>query len=817
MINVANALMLVLEFTILASIVLGLFRLRGSIGLTPLYVTLGVFQPVQVILAATLYVELGRGYLVSPGSLMFAASLLALFVVYLREDALEARRFIYCVLGANLLMTLLLAASGARLEAPGVNNLLDVSPHLFNQGARVTTVGTLVLVADVLLMIAAYGAIRRLLPGAALLRAWLTLTLVLVFDGIAFTVGVFAASPELPSLLASAIVMKAAIGTLAALAAVVYLRFVERPADAAALPDLALRDIFYSLSYRDRYELQATRTAAVEAQLRSVFQRIGDAVVAIDLDGRYTFANDLACQFMGLPRESVVGTRASDLYGEGAPVLDWAIREAIRTQAPQVVDEFYEAQGVHFESRIYPSAEGVTIYFNDVTERNRQRDELRRRALTDEMTGLLNRRAFREAVDALAPGLPAGHSLGVVVLNLDRLRHVNNTLGYEAGDEILKEASRRLRDAAAAPRDVVARIGGDEFAFASARAGVEAMVELAESLVATIREPFQVRGEPVYLTCSAGVVWAPDAGTDAGRLLRSADLTLNAAKRQGGDHVARFSRERADRLGQRMAMTAELRAAAETPEVHLAFQPIVEPLRGAAVAAEALMRWTSPRLGSVSPIDFIPVAEDTGLIVDLGYLAIRRALLHVQRWRRHGYATVPVAVDVSPVQFRHERFLRDVIRALEETGSAPGALKLEITESAFIDDIPGAIDTMNQLRRMGVRISLDDFGTGYSSLGLLRQLPLDEVKIDRSLVEEATVSTRAGTLCRSVVAMCHELQFRVVAEGVETEAQAAFLREIGCDLLQGFHFSRPVAPEQLAELFLARTFAPGPGEGYPPA
>lgn len=817
MINVANALMLVLEFTILASIVLGLFRLRGSIGLTPLYVTLGVFQPVQVILAATLYVELGRGYLVSPGSLMFAASLLALFVVYLREDALEARRFIYCVLGANLLMTLLLAASGARLEAPGVNNLLDVSPHLFNQGARVTTVGTLVLVADVLLMIAAYGAIRRLLPGAALVRAWLTLTLVLIFDGIAFTVGAFATSPELPRLLVSAIVVKAATGTLAALAAVVYLRFLERPVDSSALPDLALRDIFYSLSYRDRYELQASRTATVEAQLHSVFQRIGDAVVAIDLQGRYTFANDLACDFMGLPRGSVLGRRAGDLYGDSAPALDRAIREAIRTQAPQLVDEFYKAQGIHFESRIYPSAEGVTIYFNDVTERNRQREELRRRAHSDELTGLPNRRAFRDAVDVLASSAPTGESLCVIVLNLDRLGHLNNTLGYEAGDEVLQEAGRRLRVAAADQGDVVARIGGDEFAYASIRAGADAMVRLADSLVATVREPFRIGGQPVYLTCSAGVVWAPDAGTNAATLLRSADLTLNAAKQQGGDQVARFSRERADHLGQRMAMTAELRAAAETPEVHLAFQPIVEPVTGAVVAAEALMRWTSPRLGLVSPTDFIAVAEDTGLIVDLGYLAIRRALLHVQRWQQQGFTTVPIAVNVSPVQFRHERFLGDVVRALEETGSVPGALKLEITESAFIDDISGAVDTLNQLKKIGLRISLDDFGTGYSSLALLRQLPLDEVKIDRSLVEEATASRRAGTLCRSVVAMCHELQFRVVAEGVETEAQASFLAEIGCDLLQGFHFSRPVAPEQLAEQFLARTFAPGPGEGYPPA
>ena len=800
--------LLAMEMAGLAVVVLGLFWLRRFVGLTPLYVSLGVFQPVQVILAASVYVEVWPGVSSSPGTLMFAASLLAVLLVYIREDAIEARKVIYGTLGANVTMTLVMWVASMQLRTPGTRNFLELAPELFSQGARVTAVGTSVYLVDVMLLIALYGgALRRVAP---LARVWLTLTLVLAFDALAFTTGVFVQRPDYVALLLAGLASKVLVAACFSVALVLYLRYVEPGVSAGAAPNRPLRDFFYALTYRDKLELQARRTSEVEAQLdraererRQVFERITDAFVALDRDWVYTFVNSKAAQVFGRTPEQLVGRHIWTEFPEARDQpFARAYERAMAEQEPLHIEEYYPPYDRWFENRIYPSPEGLTIYFHDITDRIRQRQALEQRAHQDELTGLPNRQAMRASLDALLGGA-APQPVGAVVLNLDRLHHVNDTLGYPAGDQVLVEAGRRLR---ALGRHGVkpGRVGGDEFVLACrAAASLDAVRETAHEAMHALSRPYSVDGNAVYMTCSAGVAWTADGKLDAAQLIGQADLAMNSAKQRGRNQLAAYSDEHAATLADRVALAAQMRGAEQRGEFCLHFQPVVEAASGSIVAAEALLRWRNPLLGDVPPGRFIPAAEDTGLIVPLGAWAFRSALRTLAGWQAAGTPVVPVSVNVSAVQFQRVEFADEIEAGLRDAGVAPGLLKLEVTESVLLEDAQAAGMVLARLKTLGIRVSLDDFGTGYSSLSQLRRLPIDEIKIDQSFVRDAGHDRYAATLCRAIVAMSRQLDVGVVAEGVETEAQASLLVETGCPHLQGFLFSRPVPADDFARL-LAR-------------
>ena len=392
------------------------------------------------------------------------------------------------------------------------------------------------------------------------------------------------------------------------------------------------------------------------------------------------------------------------------------------------------------------------------------------------------------------------------MLNIDRLHHVNDTLGYGAGDQVLVEAARRLQAFAESSNCRVGRIGGDEFALVTTTAlPLASMQSIAHDAAHALAQPYAIDGESVYLTCSAGMAWSPEAGTDSAQLLGQADLAVNTAKQRGRNQFAVFSGERAADLAERIAITTEMRQALQHEEFALHYQPVVDTGDGGIVGAEALMRWNNPKLGMVDPSRFIPIAEDTGMIVRLGDWALRTALAELGAWQATGQRTVPLSVNVSAVQFQRAEFVDEIEDALRHAGVAPGLLKLEITESVVLDDTLTAVMMLDRLKRLGVRISLDDFGTGYSSLGQLRRLPIDEVKIDQGFVRDINHDKYAATLCRAIIAMSQQLHFKVVAEGVETPAQAQLLSEAGCQLLQGFLFSRPVPASALGEMVAANT------------
>jgi diguanylate cyclase (GGDEF)-like protein/PAS domain S-box-containing protein len=490
------------------------------------------------------------------------------------------------------------------------------------------------------------------------------------------------------------------------------------------------------------------------------------------------------------------------------------LQEIRRTLAAQsdcrVLLRNYRKDGTLFwnELHIAPvrDGDGKVSHFvgiqNDVTAQVRQQDDLVHRANHDELTGLANRRAMREALDALlADG--AGPQVGVIVLNIDRLHHVNDTLGYGAGDQVLIEVAERLRRLALARGCSVGRIGGDDFLLVTAPEQTTTSFEtIAREANQALAQPYTVAGQSVYLTCSAGVGWSPDAGTDAAQLLGEADLALNLAKQRGRNQLVLYSAERSEELASRIGVGAEMREALQRQEMQLHYQPVVHAADGSIAGAEALMRWTSAKSGAISPARFIPIAEDTGMIIPLGDWALASALAHAGAWQRPGRRPVPVSVNVSAVQFQRPEFVDEIVELLRQSTVAPGLLKIEITESVVMEDARTAVEMLKRLKRLGVRVSLDDFGTGYSSLGYLRQLPIDEIKIDQSFVRDVIADSYAATLCRAIIAMSQQLHFTVVAEGVETEAQAHFLRDAGCHLLQGFLFSPAVAAPHFADLLV---------------
>jgi len=441
----------------------------------------------------------------------------------------------------------------------------------------------------------------------------------------------------------------------------------------------------------------------------------------------------------------------------------------------------------------------------DITERVERQNELIHRANHDELTGLSNRHAVREVLDSILRNKAAREiRLGVIALNVDRVHQINDALGYAIGDAVLIQVAQRLRQLAAEIGGTVGRIGGDEFVLITGVDSVhQAFDAVAQQCMQVLAQAYAVDGQMLYLTCCAGVSWYPESGEDASRLLSEADLALNLAKRRGRGQMAVFSPNRSAELAERITIGSEMRGALPRQELQLHYQPLIDAADGNIGGAEALMRWNSAKLGAVGPSQFIPIAEDTGFIVQLGDWALRTAIAQIGAWRAAGRRSVPISVNVSAGQFHRAEFIEEMEHALRQAQIAPQLLQIEITESMLMGNEETTINMLHRLKHLGVRISLDDFGTGYSSLGYLRHLPIDEIKIDRSFVRDIIDDSYAATLCRAIIAMSQQLRLTVIAEGVETEAQANFLKKAGCHVLQGYLFSGPVAASMMGELLMA--------------
>ncbi|MCJ2016929.1 EAL domain-containing protein [Methylobacterium sp. E-065] len=446
----------------------------------------------------------------------------------------------------------------------------------------------------------------------------------------------------------------------------------------------------------------------------------------------------------------------------------------------------------------------TVLAIRDQRERLQTESKMRALAYSDTLTDLPNRARFHDLLARHAATCGSdGRAFAVLVLDLDRFKLVNDTLGHGIGDALLRKTARRLT-AALGPRDVVARLGGDEFAVLQVgTAGPEGVETLAARIIELVGRPFLIDGQLVTVGASVGAALAPTDGTEPGALLRNADLALYKAKADGKGTFRRFDPALDARVRARRSLEADLRRAIAVQEFELHYQPLVDARSGRITAAEALVRWRHPERGLVSPADFIPLAEETGLIGPLGQWVLRTACAQAVRWPSH----IRVAVNLSPVQFRDLRLAETVKAALTASGLATKRLELEITEGVLLADEERTLATLTRLRAAGVGISMDDFGTGYSSLSYLRRFPFDTIKIDQSFVRQLPGDPESAAIVRAIITMGTCLGMTITVEGVETAEQFAFSAASGCDQVQGYHVSRPLPAADFLSFVEAREAA----------
>jgi diguanylate cyclase (GGDEF)-like protein len=419
------------------------------------------------------------------------------------------------------------------------------------------------------------------------------------------------------------------------------------------------------------------------------------------------------------------------------------------------------------------------------------------------LTGLPNRvLANDRLIQAVSRARRDGGKASAMYLDLDNFKEVNDTLGHAVGDSLLRQVAQRLT-AAVRGEDVVARLGGDEFLIvAGGLSHGDEAAAVAEKVIAAFTEPFTVDERELTTSPSIGIAIYPDDGTEPMVLLRNADLAMYEAKDSGRNMYRFYNRSIHDLSLQRLEIGRCLRGALERQELHVVYHPLVRADSGCIIGAEALLRWNSPELGEVQPSTFIPVAEQNGLIVDLGRWVLREACATLARWRLQ-QDTFVMAVNVSPRQFRTSGFVAMVRDCLAEFAVPPQQLEIEITEGLLLRNQGEVRAILEELHELGVRLSMDDFGTGYSSLINLKQLPIDTLKIDRSFVRDVESDKGSNVLVATIVGMAHSLDLRVTAEGVENLAQLSVLKRLGCDEYQGFLFNKPLPADEIARRYLA--------------
>jgi diguanylate cyclase (GGDEF)-like protein len=435
-------------------------------------------------------------------------------------------------------------------------------------------------------------------------------------------------------------------------------------------------------------------------------------------------------------------------------------------------------------------------------ERKRYQVQLEHQANYDALTGLPNRNLLHDRLRQAVYQQRQPRAIAVVFMDLDHFKFVNDSLGHSTGDLLLKAMGERLRTVLR-EGDTVGRVGGDEFVLILMDQSNEEIIYRAmQRISAKVSEPITIDGKELHVSCSAGISLYPQDGRDVDTLLKNADAAMYRAKDHGRSNFQFYTSEMNERVSERLALENALRRALERNELALHYQQKVNLKTGEIVGAEALVRWLHPEWGLVRPARFIPLAEETGLIVSIGEWVLREACRQARAWLDAGLQPGVVSVNLSLRQFRQEGLVRSVSRILEETGLDPAQLEMELTESMVMGNVDAAIAVLQGLKQLGVTLSVDDFGTGYSSLSYLKDLPIDTLKIDRSFVRDIGSGAEAeeGVLAQAIISLGHALHLKVIAEGVETDAQLRFLRRHGCDEVQGFFYGEPVPPEAHVKL-----------------
>jgi len=545
---------------------------------------------------------------------------------------------------------------------------------------------------------------------------------------------------------------------------------------------------------------------------RMTLESIGDAVLSTDSSWHVTFVNPIAEKLLGWTNAEAIGRHLSEVF----QVLDGTSRERLALQMeraiqsgrtiilpPNCVLVRRDGQELHIEDSAAPIRDlrgefaGMVVVFHDVSETRAFTQKMSHLAQHDVLTSLPNRALLNDRLEhGITLARRHGRPLAVLFIDLDHFKHINDSLGHLIGDQILKAVAQRIGPCIR-HSDTVSRLGGDEFIVLLSEVNrAEDAGLIAEKIRIAVMDPYTIDGHFLHITASIGVSVYPTDGEDATALIKYADTAMYHAKEKGRNNSQFFKDDMNVRAAERQIITGDLRHALTRGEFFLVYQPTINLVSGAVTGFEALIRWRHPARGILNPAAFIPIAEECGLIIPIGEWVLQEACSQAQQWLAADLKFETMAVNISAVEFRSDRFFDGICRILRTTGLDPARLALELTETAVMRDFEATRIVLQALNTMGVRIAVDDFGTGYSNLSYLKRFPINTLKLDRSFIHDLPESADAGTIVSSVIRMAHCLHLQVVGEGVETLPQLRFLQAHDCEEGQGFYFSKPVRADE---------------------
>ena len=554
-----------------------------------------------------------------------------------------------------------------------------------------------------------------------------------------------------------------------------------------------------------------------ERRFRSLIENSSDITTVVDRESKVVYASPSVKRLLGRSPEDLVGTKLYDhIHPDDRDNVRVALERSSGEQVSSIEFRFADDRGGwrYLEATVnpvldHPDIAGIVLNCRDITGRKQDEAMIRHLAYFDALTSLPNRMLFN---DRLAQVLAHARRKGercpsIMLLDLDRFKGINETLGHGAGDELLIAVAKRL-SSGVREEDTVARLSGDEFLFIfPGLQDVQDAARLAQKILALFNTPFDLLGHELHITASLGIAMFPSDGNDDETLIRNAATALHRAKEQGGNRYQLYAPAMNAIAFKRLVLENNLRRAIDRNELTLFYQPIVSAATGDPVGAEALIRWRHPDLGLISPAEFIPLAEETGLIVALTRWVLRTACAQMKSWLKAGLGLQTVSTNVSAYHFNDCNLPLTVAEALQSADLEGRHLCVELTESVMMENAEETIKTLQEMKKLGVKISMDDFGTGYSSLSYLKRLPIDTLKIDKSFVHHMSVESQDAAIAMLIISMAHNFNLSVVAEGVETEDQMQALRSRNCDMIQGYLISKPLPAEEIAKFLQARQSA----------
>jgi len=557
----------------------------------------------------------------------------------------------------------------------------------------------------------------------------------------------------------------------------------------------------------DELEQRVIERTAKLALFARIFDSVTEGIMVTSADRNILYVNPAFTAITGYAAEEVTGNHAlMPCFMDEAPHSEiWHnIKETGHWQGEMVArrkggEHYTEWLSISTMKNTGGEISHYIAVFSDISERKAVEERVAFMAQHDFLTGLPNRLLLQDRLtQAIAHAQRKQDRLAVIFLDLDHFKTINDSLGHPVGDKLLQEVAGRIKDAVRAS-DTVSRQGGDEFIIMLQEPGTADTIAMAAvKLLAAIAGSYLIDGSEIQVTTSIGISVFPEDGRDSDSLIKHADNAMYQAKGSGRNNYQFFTSEMNRRTLERISLRTKLSHALERQELSLHYQPQVDLQSGRIIGAEALLRWNQPVLGMVPPAQFIPIAEENGLIATIGEWVLREACRQNQEWRKRGLPEITVAANLSAVQFRQKNFGEMVMVIVNESGLAPSAFELEITESVVMHDTGAAIALLQQLKSFGLKLSMDDFGTGYSSLSHLKKFPINKLKIDRSFVRNIMIDPDDAVIASTIISMGQNLRLTVIAEGVETLEQLDFLREQGCHEMQGYYFSKPLPAEKFA-------------------